>query len=386
MLFGIAIYQSYTKDSSIYSTFKKGSGETTEIRSEEVIIQRPEEQENIRQLISREDPTQFGIILGPSGTGKTYLTRQVCRDSPSFGVVYYEIPGAPASFPEDLAREVGMKLSSSLNFVDVLVSKFVSPESVSYHKLPNDYTQSMEIVINTISKTGKRFKKNFGRTPCLIIDGVDLLVKFDAKAFVRLVDLAKIHANAGDLCLILVSSEGHVMPLIFGDTSSRTRMALVIEILDFTDEDALKYLTSKSVPTKVAKDVVECAGGRVIFLMKAAEVAKKFSQLSEDKLIQMIKNELEDLYVEPGLLSVQMNGVLAKDIVRVLLKSDKLKMRNISEILKDVEEAKVKNVVSSLVKANLLRYDSNGYLRWHSKLCRFSEIWRVGRCFQLFEL
>ncbi len=56
-------------------------------------------------------------------------------------------------------------------------------------------------------------------------------------------------------------------------------MARVTKILDFTDEDALKYLTSKSVPTKVAKDIVEHAGGCVIFLMKAAELAKKFPQL-----------------------------------------------------------------------------------------------------------
>ena len=57
----------------------------------------------------KEEVTTFGVILGPCGTGKTYLTRLASNLYPT-GVLYHEIFD-PADFPQQLAKKVGNWLS-----------------------------------------------------------------------------------------------------------------------------------------------------------------------------------------------------------------------------------------------------------------------------------
>ncbi len=106
------------------------------------------------------------------------------------------------------------------------------------------------------------------------------------------------------------------MPLVT-QTSSRTRLAHILEVLDITDEKAIRYLTSCGVPSKVANAVVDYAGGRLVFLMKAAELREIFKDVGEDELIAKIKRELDARYVKPAILSVVRNRDYAKRLVEV---------------------------------------------------------------------
>lgn len=60
----------------------------------------------------------FGIILGPSGTGKTTIVSNLCKKYPE-GVIYVEIT-EPLRFPTQLAARMGMRLGPS-NMEDVLL-------------------------------------------------------------------------------------------------------------------------------------------------------------------------------------------------------------------------------------------------------------------------
>lgn len=53
----------------------------------------------------------FGVVLGPSGIGKTTVVCSACREYPQ-GVIYVEIT-EPESFPECLAEKMGMRLGPS---------------------------------------------------------------------------------------------------------------------------------------------------------------------------------------------------------------------------------------------------------------------------------
>ena len=68
---------------------------------------------------------------------------------------------------------------------------------------------------------GLTFKEKHRRYPCLFIDGVDLLAMHNREAFIKLVELAKLLANDGNLHIVFGCSEGRFMPLVHS-TSSKT--------------------------------------------------------------------------------------------------------------------------------------------------------------------
>ena len=234
----------------------------------------------------------FGVVLGPSGTGKTTIVRRLCARY-RHGFIYHEVFD-PRSLTDDLAKAVGM-VTEPKNLVDLLLA-YVSHNYRQYHVLPDDNDKDkglaglgVSYVLDEIAKAGKRFKSRHGSIPVLILDGVDLIAKFNPDAFIVLVDRAKFLANEGTLRLVLVSSEGSVMPLI-GKTSSISRRAPVVEVVDIADEEAEAFL-STVVPKDLAKGITTLVGGRFVHLLQAMviyaslpENTKRSSSMALDKI------------------------------------------------------------------------------------------------------
>ena len=63
----------------------------------------------------------FGVVLGPTGTGKTQLINEVCQSRE--GCLYFELKGA-ALFPERLADALNMRMEPTA--IDVLLGKYFS--------------------------------------------------------------------------------------------------------------------------------------------------------------------------------------------------------------------------------------------------------------------
>ena len=55
-----------------------------------VKVEWPEVVKSIRDLIESTTDT-FGVVVGPSGTGKTYATRAACREGDPSWILYHEI-------------------------------------------------------------------------------------------------------------------------------------------------------------------------------------------------------------------------------------------------------------------------------------------------------
>lgn len=374
----VAYYKSRFKDNSIYSALMNGTNTVdTAVQSTEVVIKRTKEQQKIRNLIETDDAL-FGVIVGPTGTGKTHLTRLACCEPHTPGILYHEI-GDASSFPQELANTIGMRLKSSFNVLDLLIWNVISEQYVSYHTLAADPEEATHYVLDKLAETSKRVKKK-GHVPCLVIDGVDMLAKKNEDLFVKLVDQAKLYANAKKLYLVLVSSEGHIMPLI-DKTSSRTRMAKVIQILDIDDGDAIKYLTERGVPQKASKHVVKHVGGRFVHLKKAVEMKRLHPTLDENDLFDQITSELYRLYVRPGRMAINYHHDKAKVIIKRLLDepetSDpslasqpypKIDPQELCAGLKGKDLEEMDAAKTCLVNENLLRYDADGNLTWHSRL------------------
>ena len=114
------------------------------------------------------------------------------------------------------------------------------------------------------------FKKKYGYSPCLVIDGVDLIAKTDSTVFVYLIDRAKYLANEKVLHIVLVSSEDNVLPLL-DSTSSKTRITYVEEVMDISENEAKAFLMTE-MAEDVAQKVVSISGGRIIHLIQALTI------------------------------------------------------------------------------------------------------------------
>ena len=89
---------------------------------------------------------QFGVIVGPTGTGKTEIVRTMCNKIPE-GVLYHEVVESK-SFTENLARELNMKIAPS-NFLDIVLGYF-STIYTMYYSLPVDRVKALDVIIEEL--------------------------------------------------------------------------------------------------------------------------------------------------------------------------------------------------------------------------------------------
>ena len=173
-------------------------------------------------------------------------------------------------------------------------------EGTHYHVLPKSQKGAIGYVLDKVAKESVTFKEEHGFVPCLFIDGVDLLAKEDQAAFIALIDRAKHLSNSNTSRIVLVSSEGMVMPL-FRTTSSISRATKVREVVDISDGKAVCFLLIH-MPENTANAVAEITGGRFVHMLQALDI---FASENKTNLDQMgilnplttanIKRELSEI-------------------------------------------------------------------------------------------
>ena len=210
--------------------------------------------------------TRFGVIIGPSGTGKTSAVRELCNNNPH-GVLYFEIK-EPNSFVKQLSKELEIKTSPN-TMLDLILSD-VCKGYRQYHVLPDDQYAGFALVEETLSVAATVYTKEYNRVPVMFIDGVDLLAKRYPELCVSLITVAKILANDSTIKIVLVSSEGSIMPLL--EKMSAKNRSVVYEIGDL--QDAVLYLMKNLMSEDKAKEVVKCIGGRLVYLESTVKMDK----------------------------------------------------------------------------------------------------------------
>ena len=191
------------------------------------------------------------------------------------GVLYTEID--TGDLVKGFAEQTGVPIEPRGLFD--FVAKHLSNEHVHYYKLKgldsNDEFRALKEIIRIVARQAKEFEKKHNQIPCLFIDGADLLAKKFPSQFLELIDEAKIYANDGMLRIVFVSQEGHIMRH-FQSTSSYSRAAKVVEILDVDDEEGKKYLVRYGLSDKLSEKVVKYTGGRMIFLLDAIDLYNEY--------------------------------------------------------------------------------------------------------------
>ena len=161
-------------------------------------IYRPDVMSGIKSRFlpqSSDEVTRFGLVIGPSGSGKSYAIKDFCNQFPE-GMIYHEIV-EPSSFVTSLSKELGMKTAPA-TVLDLLLG-YISERYMHYYVLPESQLTSLDIVLNGLESVTMQFQQNKGKVPVLFIDGVDLLAKYDKELCCRLITRSKVMANEGKL-------------------------------------------------------------------------------------------------------------------------------------------------------------------------------------------
>ena len=109
---------------------------------------------------------------------------------------------------------------------------------------------SVDTIFETLESAAIKFVSVKDGTPTLFIDGADLLAKHEEVLLQRLISHAKRLANASVLCIVFVSSEGSILPLV-QEMSVASRCAKIFEVTDIDDKRATEYLLKQGIPKEI---------------------------------------------------------------------------------------------------------------------------------------
>ena len=132
-----------------------------------------------------------------------------CHEHPS-GVLYFQTT-SEKSFVEELAKETGMKTAPRTT-LDLMLG-YITERYTHYYILPEDQEKGLVNVLQVLEKEALRYKKEKNEVPVLVVDGIDILAKHNEKLCYLLITIAKTLANKNHIKMILVSSEGAIVPM-----------------------------------------------------------------------------------------------------------------------------------------------------------------------------
>ena len=309
--------------------------------------------------------TFFGIVIGPSGTGKTMAIRNFCRLYPS-AILYFEVREVNF-FAEELAKEAGIKTKPT-NVFDIMIGQ-LSNKYVHYLRLPN----SSEIdktakVLHTLEEACLQYKQKYGVVPVLFLDATDLIAKCNKQLLISLITHAKFMANMNTLSIVFVSSEGSIMPLL-KSVPGVNRATKIVEVNDIPDKDAVKYLMMGGIANSMAKKIVDFLGGRLVYLRSSIKLisVNKDSSLTEDELFEEVKNEMIALTLEQQKSVISNQQPYSGQILKEISKKEFVSPSQFGSL----QDKKAFNeAIDEMIRGNVLRYNKMGMLTWHSKLTK----------------
>ena len=237
---------------------------------------------DLKALLRPEATSQYALVVGESGTGKSTAVRNAVRSLPSpKGAIYFSTPVLVASFSSNLARAVGYAppfdpLASVFGWLGGQAPSTPRADGVAWPEL-----------FRALQEAATRFHKKHKRPAVLVIDASDYVAKKDPLFFLDLQDFAKRCADMGTLRVVFVSSEGVALPLMSA-SSAWSRALPPYEVQDIDDALAVDYLVDRGMARPAAEEVVRTVtGGRFALLLKVASAAAV-------KPIADIMNELDN--------------------------------------------------------------------------------------------
>lgn len=219
----------------------------------------------------------------------------------------------------------------------------------------------------TLKDAAERFMNKHGMMPCVFIDGVNLLASENEKVFLQLVSYAKEFANNRLVHIVMVSSEGSVMPIL-NKTSAMNRSACLIEVNDIPYSEALMYLRNGGIPDTISTKLVQYFGGRFVYLNSCVVLYKLLTKqgMSEDMIVNEIISLITDRRVA-GQRKVIVTTPLANTMLAKVSDGDITESDLLDGATSD-DQVLIEQCIKRLISTNVLRYNVKSKLMWHSQI------------------
>lgn len=313
----------------------------------------------------RPQDNKAGVIFGPKGSGKSYLTRSACNKHPE-GFLYCDASSS-TEFSQLLAKTIGIPTKPT-GLYDLIMRCFGS-KNTYYYNIPEDKVAAVGFMLDILNQRAIKFQMNHREKfsqPCLFIDGADKIAECQPEVFAKLVDVAK-KKYEPRIGIIFVSNGGPTLHYL--DHKSLKSRLRKIEIPDISDQEAMTYLISDGMSENLAKEVVDLVGGRFEQLNYALSVLRKehVKSLSKEKQLEKITNYLCWRYVDHARPCA--HGGNGKKVLYRVVKDGSV---NVDALLLEEptkeERTATSNAIQTLCRNNILYYDINGNICLSSKI------------------
>jgi len=262
---------------------------------------------------------------------------------------------------DGLSQEIGMNITPN-TALDLLLG-YISQRYAHYYELPKSHRKGINMVMKVLNDVSTRYVMEHKQIPVLFIDGIDLLAKYDKELCSQLVVSCKVLANNNKLRVVLVSSEGTIIPLLA--KLSATNRGFIYEVGDVHDDDAFRYLVNNGVHESLAEKLVDSIGGRMVHLESCIQLMGMYQ---EDKdIFEKIIESLFSRDLNAQRLFIAKHKPESKAILEVISKEGYIDPAKLLEVL-GMEIDKAHEVLAGLIDANILRYNVKGVVTWHGKI------------------
>jgi len=307
-------------------------GPDSEIKSK---VDRGELIKEVKTFLHPLEVDQYGIFLGPHGSGKSTAVRQALKESGTQGAVYF------------MAPTVRGGATPLVMLLDAQPLPSPAKDRGGMHQSDFDTWEALRPFLTTALVN---YKRKHGKPALLIFDNInyfavnmpDLLLEFQL--------FSKECADQRLSRVVFVGSESLALPVFKGSSAISRADFFSSEYLDITDDQAVEFLQRKyGVPSQRAQDLVKwVTGGRFCLLNN---VCRRASTVPISNIISPYWEDTEDalrlLGIAPG-----------DDFFRKLVTEKKIPSRDPSAKKIDI---------TGLLRLNIITEDCNRYLSFHSR-------------------
>ena len=344
-----------------------GSNPKESQRSLEYSVNRFDVVKSIQKLLFESDPDngRIGVILGPTGSGKTRAVIEACSVAPGPNYILYQEIYQTSEAGKQLAHAANIPLSR--NTFDYIY-RFLGFDSLFY--FPSDPVEAMTYVLNKVASRSVEAieKENLKKLPCFVIDATELLAVDEPAILNALLQLAQYYVRAKKLRIVLVDSDGITLSKI--NEILKHPIVDIVEVDDLKDHDAEQYLIQRTkMSSDLAKRLVDLIGGRLLHLSCAVDVFE--AGVNENMIYHRIKGYLFIKVVAPLKNIIINTAPISKEIVKCFCDQPKpLLPSELKQFTRftSYDPVEIQKVIDVLLNANLLRYNADGRLMWHNRL------------------
>ena len=288
-------------------------------------------------------------------------------------MIYFQVYDSK-SFPVGIGRACGMSFEMQGNIWQTIVGWGNLPYK-SWYVLPKSTEAALSYVFEVLEKQGQALRSNESKIPTIIIDSVDIIEKTDPELFKHLIRLTKRVANDGSLNIVLVSSEGHVVPTV-KSLSEKSRVKILYQ-KDLTEKEAIKMLERK-FDKDLSERLLRITGPRLQYIKRVQTTARicGFPKVSNDSTVKCVSAELvkeaQDCMRQAQATKAGETFEAKKKILEhVLEKNEDSRCKIECEVSRALPDKKLEipTCLQDLLRGNVLTIEDDK-IRFHSKLLK----------------